>query len=77
MAFDDSCRVESFPEFPDWQIEEHLQRHENQEEGYSGLSRADLREGRVKKPARSINETRSEKAESGEESKIPAGHSGR
>ncbi len=35
MTFDESSRVETFPEFPQWKIDAHLQRHENKDEGFS------------------------------------------
>ena len=43
MTFDENSRVETFNEFPKWQIEGHLFRHECGQRGYQSLSRADLR----------------------------------
>ena len=43
MTFDVDSRVETFTEFPKWQIKGHLFRHESGQRGYVGVSRADLR----------------------------------
>ena len=43
MTFDDNSRVETFTEFPQWQIDGHLFRYGLDQKGYVGVSRADLR----------------------------------
>ena len=43
MTFDENSRVETFTEFPQWQIEGHLFRYGCGQKGYKGVSRADLR----------------------------------
>jgi hypothetical protein len=45
MAFDERSRVETFPEFPQDLIDEHLRRHNNDKNGYkyTGLTRTQLR----------------------------------
>ena len=43
MKFDENSKVETFTEFPQWQIDGHLFRHGLDQRGYMGVSRADLR----------------------------------
>ena len=43
MTFDKDSRVETFTEFPKWQIEGHVFRHECGKRDYVGVSRADVR----------------------------------
>ena len=43
MTFDADSSVETFSEFPKWQIEAYLFRYGLEQEGYVGVSRSDLR----------------------------------
>jgi hypothetical protein len=43
MTFDENSRVETFTEFPQWQIDGHIFRYGLSQKGYVGVSRAELR----------------------------------
>jgi hypothetical protein len=43
MRFDRDSRAETFPEFPQYLIDEHLIRHNNNDYKYTGLTRSQLR----------------------------------
>jgi hypothetical protein len=43
MTFDENSRVETFTEFPQWQIDGHIFRYGLDQKGYVGVSRAELR----------------------------------
>ena len=44
MTFDGDSRAETFPEFPQYLIDGHLERHKKQEYKYIGLTRTQLRD---------------------------------
>ena len=43
MTFDADSSVETFTEFPQWQIDGHIFRYGLNQKGYVGVSRAELR----------------------------------